>query len=205
MKKLIFLLLVFFQIASLAQETESTSPDLKKLGQYFAGVFSSEQQNRSDSANYFNMRLNIARIWASRTDGLWFYVEHATHGFESKPYRQRVYRFSENQPGIFECDIFSMDSPLRFAQRPDSCERALTPDSLNQRVGCTLFLKKKGEVFTGGSTNKACQSERKSAKYTTTLLTVSANEIKMWERGYTEKDVQVLGPEKAGYVFVRKQ
>ncbi len=204
MKKILFHICLFFHLSTFAQETTTLSSELKKLGQYFTGTFSSEQQSRTDSVNYYNMRLAITPIWTLRTDGIWLYLEQATHGFENKPYRQRIYHVTENEPGIFECAIFTIDEPLRFAQKPLDCERALTPDSLNQRFGCSLFLKKKGDIFTGGTTNKACSSERKSAKYTTTQLSLSPNEINMWERGYTEKGVQVLGPEKGGYVFVRK-
>ena len=55
-----------------------------------SGSYSSEQQHLKDTANYFDIRLQIIPIWKHRTDGFWFYVEQAVFAYYDQPYRQRV-------------------------------------------------------------------------------------------------------------------
>ena len=63
---------------------------LEQLAYTMAGSYTSAEQAKSDT-NYFEIELEMVRIWPKRKDGAWFCVEQATAADKAKPYRQRVY------------------------------------------------------------------------------------------------------------------
>ncbi|MBP7271132.1 MAG: chromophore lyase CpcT/CpeT, partial [Bacteroidia bacterium] len=125
--------LLVFQIFLLIQ-AEAQSPDLTRLTDWMAGSYSSEAQHLRDTANYFDIRLLMAPIWKERSDGHWFYVEQAVADYLDKPYRQRVYRIHEIEPGVFESVIYTLQEPLRFTHHPELLEK-LPIDSLTEKKG----------------------------------------------------------------------
>ncbi len=200
--KALFSIALFFVINfSFAQ-----SPELKKLTEYMAGSYSSEAQHKTDTANYFDIRLQIVRIWKNRSDGYWFYVEQAVAEYLDKPYRQRVYHLSEPVKGIFTSEVFTMNQPLRFTHQPELLEKTISSDSLITREGCAVTLtqinKKK---FSGSTEGKKCPSDRSGANYATSEVTVLPRELHSWDRGYNDKDEQVWGATLGGYIFIKKK
>lgn len=200
MKKSILTLAVVF----LSYVLKAQSKELQTLGNYMAGRYSSEEQHKTDSANYYSIKLQIIPIWKHRNDGIWFYVEQAIAGSETKPYRQRVYHVTQRENNIYESAVFTFESPLRFANNSGLFEQTLTPDSLKLREGCPVLLKKtKNGGFEGGTEGKKCSSERQGAAYATAKVTLSEKELRSWDRGFNEKDEQVWGATKGGYVFIK--
>ncbi|MBK7430291.1 MAG: chromophore lyase CpcT/CpeT [Bacteroidia bacterium] len=201
MKILIALTLFFIVNFSFAQ-----SPELIKLADYMTGSYSSEAQHKADTANYFDIRLQIIRIWNNRSDGYWFYVEQAVAESLDKPYRQRVYHLTEPAKGIFSSEVFTMNQPLRFANQSELLEKTLSPDSLIEREGCAVILtqinKKK---FSGSTEGKKCPSDRTGASYATSEVTILQTELHSWDRGYNKKDEQVWGATLGGYIFIKKK
>lgn len=198
-------LLALFITNGFAQTDKAESKDLENLVNLMQGSFSSEAQSISDS-DYFDIRLQMKRIWKDRTDGYWLYVEQAAAQSLEKPYRQRIYHVTQNGDGVFESAVFTMNAPLRFAgewKKENSMEN-FSADSLITREGCTVILKKTDENIYEGSTNgKECQSDLRGAKYAVSEVKISKDGITSWDRGYNEKDEQVWGAEKGGYIFVR--
>lgn len=196
------LLLVFIGTISYAADPNK---DLKHLAKWMAGSFSSNKQHLSDTANYFDIRLQIVPIWKERTDGYWFYVEQAVADYLQKPYRQRVYHLTALAEGGFESAVLLINDPLRFANNPQKIASHLTPDSLVLKNGCGVILQKvNGKKFQGGTVGKGCPSDRKGASYATAMVTVMPKELHSWDRGYNENDEQVWGADKAGYIFIKK-
>lgn len=199
--RLLFIILMF--IAPLSRLT-AQSGDLKTLAKWIAGSYSSREQHLQDSANYFDIRLQIIPIWKDRSDGFWYYVEQAVADFQDRPYRQRVYRIFEPQPGIFESVVYTMNDPLRFTRRPDLVEK-LPLDSLSEKEGCSVILKKKDGVFSGGTVGKKCPSDRRGAAYATSEVTISETMLLSWDRGYDAAGNQAWGADKGGYRFVKSR
>lgn len=194
--------LLVFQIFLLIQ-AEAQSPDLTRLTDWMAGSYSSEAQHLRDTANYFDIRLLMAPIWKERSDGHWFYVEQAVADYLDKPYRQRVYRVHEIEPGVFESVIYTLQEPLRFTHHPELLEK-LPIDSLTEKKGCSVILRKQADgQFAGSTMGKHCPSDRKGAAYATSEVTITPERLLSWDRGYNEKDEQVWGAEKGGYEFVK--
>jgi len=198
--KLLLSLLLLFPSFVFAQ----VSKDLEKLSKTMQGYYSSELQSKTDTT-FFDIRLSILPIWTDRKDdAIWLYVEQAMSGKENNPYRQRVYRLSEISKGNFESAVFTLKSPLRFVGNLEKVN-VLIPDSLIQREGCSVFLKKVGKKkYVGATENRKCSSDLRSASYATSEVTVTPKLLASWDRGYDASDKQVWGAIKSGYLF-RKQ
>lgn len=198
--RLLLSLLLLFPSFAFAQ----VSKDLVKLSKTMQGYYSSELQSKTDTT-FFDIRLSILPIWTDRKDdAIWLYVEQAMSGKENTPYRQRVYRLSEISKGNFESAVFTLKSPLRFVGNLEKVN-ALIPDSLIQREGCSVLLKKVGKKkYVGATENRKCSSDLRSASYATSEVTVTPKLLASWDRGYDASDKQVWGAIKSGYLF-RKQ
>ncbi len=182
------------------------SKDLRKLAKYLTGSFSSEQQYKADTVNYFDIRLKVTPIWQERKDGFWLYVEQAAANTLDKPYRQRIYHLTEKTKGVFESEISTFKNPLRFAQKPALAATVLSPDSLISREGCAVILRKKDKkTFEGSTDGKKCPSELRGATYATSTVTLTDKSLLSWDKGFDANDKQVWGATKGGYVFLRQK
>lgn len=190
-------------LAGMLHVTMAQSADLQRLALWMAGSYNSHEQHVRDTTNYFDIHLQMQPIWKDRTDGHWFYVEQAVADYLDKPYRQRVYRLHEPEPGIFESVIYTIENPLRFTHHPELLEK-LPIDSLTEKKGCSVILRKEAEGgFAGSTQGKQCPSDRKGATYTTSEVTITDGKLLSWDRGYNDKDEQVWGADKGGYEFVK--
>ena len=182
----------------------SQSSELNILAKWMKGSYSSHEQHLKDTANYYDISIEIIPVWKVRTDGYWFYVEQAMAGLTDKPYRQRVYHLRQSGPGLYESVVYLLPDPLRFALHPELVE-SLHIDSLTEKKGCSVILKKSGKKhFTGGTSGKNCPSDRRGAVYATSEVNISRNMLLSWDRGFDEKDQQVWGATAGGYRFVKK-
>jgi len=203
MKSVINFIIILLVITSVKSYSQVKSIDTERLVTMMQGSFSSEEQSANDS-DYFDIRLEMKRIWLERTDAKWLYVEQAVASMKDKPYRQRVYKITNTYEGRFESAVYTMKDPLRFAGEweKENPLSGLIPDSLEAREGCSVFLTLMNNGSYEGSTNgKDCQSDLRGAKYATSEVVISDEGIKSWDRGYDENDKQVWGAEKGGYVF----
>jgi hypothetical protein len=114
-----------------------------------------------------------------------------------------VYHVTEKEKGMFESAVFIFSNPLRFTGNASLLEKTLTPDSLKLREGCSVLLHKKDSLFEGGTEGKTCASERKGASYATANVTVTEKELRSWDRGFNDKEEQVWGATKGGYIFIK--
>ena len=197
-----FLILILCSVNVFSQEAKVPSKNLIKLTRLLTGSFSSERQSKEDTS-YFDIRLSVVQVWPNRSDGIWLYIEQAMAAKLDKPYRQRVYRLSEPQPGTFESEVFTLPSPLRFAGKAQEIER-LTPDSLTLREGCSVFLQRKGRNrFEGKTTDGTCPSDLRNAAYATSEVKLDRKKMCSWDRGYNKEGKQVWGATNGAYIFRR--
>ncbi|TAE08285.1 MAG: hypothetical protein EAZ95_17390 [Bacteroidetes bacterium] len=206
MKKIIpiFILVAVLGIVSFSFTPKATPPkDLELAYQYLQGHFSSEEQAKQDTA-FFHITLKIAPIWKKRKGEYWLYVEQATARKPEKPYRQRVYQLKKEGKKIVSY-IYTLDKPLRFAGEyaKDEPLQNLTPDSLQLKQGCEVLLSKIGKSFSGATQKQTCPSELSGAAYATSEVTLDAQKMISWDRGWDKAGKQVWGAEKGGYIFKR--
>ena len=91
------------------------------------------------------------------------------------------------------------------AWREQNLLKGLTPEDLELREGCTVFLKYDGNGrFVGGTEGNGCLSGLRGATYATSEVIVGPGRIESWDRGFDAEGVQVWGAEKGAYVFLRE-
>lgn len=181
--------------------------NIDELYALMTGTFSSEEQSIADTS-YFNINLVMYPIWNESSNSKWLYVEQAATANLTRPYRQRVYQLYENTKGIYESKVYELPDPSRFVEgwkQPDIF-KAISPDSLIERQGCTVYLEKiDHNCYRGSTKDKECKSTLRGAAYATSTVHICNGEVLSWDQGWNEEDVQVWGATKAGYIFKQKK
>lgn len=201
MRCLVLLSLFVLPSLSHAQRTRA----LEQLAYVMAGSYTSAAQAKADSS-YFEIELEMVRIWPKRRDGAWFYVEQATAASKEKPYRQRMYHLLEVNDSTFISRILTIKGGASFfgAYRDPLKLATLSPDSLVVLEGCDITLHRRGNTYVGSTEQGRCPSTREGARYTTSEVVLSADRMVSWDRGWNADGVQVWGAEKGGYVFLKR-
>ncbi len=190
---------------SISKKTVKTDKSLQKLMRMMTGSFNSSAQAAQDSS-YYNISLQMYPIWQSR-EGYWLYVEQAVASMPEKPYRQRVYKVERLDKKNFISLVFSIENEEDFIGKwanPKYFEQ-FDASILKEREGCGVYLNmKNGNLFEGSTRDKECQSSLRGASYATSKVAIRPDRIESWDQGFSDKDEQVWGAVKAGYVFKKK-
>ena len=146
-------------LAATAQAV-GAEPPMETVAAWMTGSFSSAEQSAHDEA-FYDIRLEMVPIWTDRDDALWIYVEQAAASALERPYRQRIYRVTEDPSGAIRSEVFSLPEPLEFAGAWREPERldALTPESLTVRQGCAVVLHRQPSGLYAGKTDDRAVSE----------------------------------------------
>ena len=181
---------------------------VERLAEWMTGSFSSAAQAEADPENYFDVRLEMSRIWSSRTDGVWLYVEQAVATALDRPYRQRIYRVHDVGAGAILSEVFELPGdPLPYAGAFHDPGRfdGLKPEDLAKRVGCEVHLRRSGaQEFRGSTRGDGCASTLSGASFATSHVVVTPNRIESWDRGFDHEGAQVWGATQGPYVFLRR-
>lgn len=199
MKKIFLAVIILFSSSELSSQSKA---ELDLLVNWMTGSFNSEEQSRNDS-DYYNISLEMHRIWGNRNDGYWLYVEQAVATAKDNPYRQRIYHIFE-EDGVLKSVIYSLPDEKKFigGWEDISVFNTLSPEQLETREGCEVIIKRKDEnTFIGSTVEKNCTSNLRGAAYATTEVSITKDTIISWDRGFNDKDEQVWGATKGGYIF----
>jgi hypothetical protein len=183
-------------------------PAAMRAGELMSGTYSSAAQAKADP-DFRDVRLHMVRIWPERTDAYWLYVEQAMASSLDKPYRQRVYAVKVEPDGKVASHVYELPGdPMGFAGAWKDPRRLdlVNPDLLVAREGCTVFLEGEGEGegWKGATRANACVSNLMGAAYATSEVTVTAEALTSWDRGFDKDGKQVWGSKKGAYRFVRE-
>lgn len=202
------LLLTIVLCAALAQAPVNAQRTraLEQLATTMAGSYTSAAQAKADT-NYFEIELEMVRIWPKRRDGVWFYVEQATAESKGKPYRQRVYHLQQLDDSTFTSSILSIKGGATwYGAYADPVKLAALPaDSLVAMDGCAITLHRRGSTYVGSTHERDCPNQRSAATYATSEVTLLPDRMISWDRGYNAQGEQVWGAEKGGYVFIKRK
>ena len=182
-----------------------SSADLGHLATWMTGTFTSTAQAKADPA-YEDSILRLAPVWRDRTDGVWFYVEQALTRTPLVPYRQRVYRLQALVGGTVEVRLYELAEPQRAvgAWKEPTPLAGMAPETLVERPGCAVLLRAVDVTTYAGSTaGRQCINAFQGASYATSEVTVTANGLLSWDRGYDATGKQVWGPTRGPYRFDR--
>lgn len=179
--------------------------DLDVLASQMTGSFSSEAQALADE-DFFHIQLHMKRIWPGREDGVWLYVEQASAESADQPYRQRVYHVRHVGEDLFASSVFTFDEPLARAGawRLEAPLADLSPDDLEERDGCTIYLVRRADgAFEGSTLGRLCTSNLRGATWASSEVVITGDGLVSWDRGWNDTGEQIWGAEKAGYRFDR--
>lgn len=197
-----------------------------RVANYLTGSFTSSAQAKADPENYFDIHLHATPIWAgtdtatTKEQAIWLYVEQATATAIDRPYRQRIYRIASvtdptlrSQGYTVQSEVFTLANPLRFAGAWTNPEElnTLSPSDLEQRTGCTVYLKpaetsanrNNQTIYTGSTLGTGCESTLAGAAYATSTVTIEPHRILSWDQGFDAQHNQVWGAISEGYIFIR--
>lgn len=202
---IIFVALLSSQLLVGCSPKDNEKEELENLANMMIGSFDSEEQSLADT-NFYNIHLEMVRIWEEREDAIYLYVEQAAAWALEKPYRQRVYKITKNEDGVIESGVYTINDPLRFAgdYEVKTPLKGLTADSITVREGCAIILKKEGEVYVGSTVEKECTSNLRGATYATSEVKIEKTVLTSWDRGFDENDEQVWGAVTGPYIFKKK-
>ncbi|MEM7228750.1 MAG: chromophore lyase CpcT/CpeT [Planctomycetota bacterium] len=191
-----------------AQKTDATvDEECRALVSAMTGWFDSSAQELADPDNYFNIRLVMTPVWTAREDGAWLYVEQAAASALDRPYRQRMYHVHRDASGQLRSDVYALPGePLDYAgaYREPSRFDGMTPSDLAIREGCAILLDAVADgSFVGATVDAECTSSLRGATYATSEVTITADELMSWDRGWNDQHEQVWGATAGGYRFVK--
>lgn len=177
----------------------------KELLQLMSGSFSSAKQARNDTA-YYNIKLEMHPIWVNRKNEQWLYVEQAVAKAPNRPYRQRIYQLVRVNEDLYQSIVYTLPNPKAFVgqwKKPAAFD-SLSPDNLERREGCDVYLRKVADKYYRGATKEGtCKSNLEGASFATSEVEIFADKVISWDRGFDEKGIQVWGAAKGGYIFDR--
>jgi CpeT protein len=177
-----------------------------RLAQVLTGRFDSSAQAAADP-NYFAVQLLTCRIDVPDLGERVLYIEQAIVGNLDAPYRQRLYVIEPlaDPTSQARSRVFELGDPAAFVGLCDdpSPMTVVAGDAI-EKPGCAVEVTWMAEHFEGGTVGEACLSDFQGATYTTSVVSISAEKIESWDRGWDAADMQVWGALGGPYVFDRK-
>lgn len=168
-----------------------------------AGRFDSTAQAARD-ARYFDVSLRACLIDLGDFASHALYVEQAMMDSLDAPYRQRAYVLEAGPDNAAVSHVFELKQPGRFVGLcDDTADAGPVVADLVGRDGCAVTLQEQGGAYVGGTTGKGCASTLQGAAYATSEVTLTATQIRSWDRGFDENDRQVWGAQAGPYEFDR--
>ncbi len=155
-KIFILLFVIFFLIISCNKSNVeiqeiTKSNDYIKLAKWITGIY-------SNSTN--EIHLIMHPIWQSRKDGFWIYMEQSFTE-NKKPIIQHIYQLMELRDGLYEIAVYEIPLKNRFIEywKKDYPLEMLIPDSLIQKMDCTIIIKRKCQLIFEGNTIRSDYSD----------------------------------------------
>lgn len=183
-----------------------TAQDFESFVRWMEGTFSSKEHAEIDSS-YFNVLMRTERIWNEQNDAVWLYVEQAQAESLENPYRQRVYKLSDNDNGTFESAVFLIPNrqDLTSTELKNYLIKECSPDFLTEKIGCKVIVSwnEKEKCFEGSTRGKDCRSNLRGASYAKSDVKIYSDKLITWDRGFDIEDNQVWGAVSGGYIFKR--
>ncbi|MEO8586755.1 MAG: chromophore lyase CpcT/CpeT [Acidobacteriota bacterium] len=136
------------------------------------------------------------------------YCEQAALPKLDEPSLQRFYRVEEDGE-VVRLKAFDPKDPLivRGKWRDPSALALYGANDLRERRGCEITLKKVGSGWAGGTREatpqEACPSHLRNAVRMASSVSLSMDELTLWDRGFDEKGKQTWGSLEGVTTFVK--
>jgi len=175
------------------------------LAEWLSGRFDSSEHARRD-LEYLSVHLHVCPVEAPDLGERVLYVAPAMTDSLSRPYRQRLY-VVEPIPGdevrvVSRILSFGDPAPLVGLCR-GRAEWRTADHEIEPREGCDVVLDWDGRQFTGGTQGEDCTSSLAGAAYAASEVSVLADRLLSWDRGFALGGAQVWGAVAGPYEFLR--
>jgi len=187
----------------LAPKIIAGATSLERLVTAMIGSFTTAEQALADQ-DFRNITLHVSRIWSDRSDGRWLYLEQALTDAPEHPYRQFIYQCTAREDGDIDVHIFNLPDPIAATgawKNPALIDKLSPTDCTLQQEGALIIQAHPDGTFTGKTAGRGGASELRGASYATTELSIGPQQIKVWDRGYNARGIQVWGSINSGYLF----
>ena len=186
-------------------EPPAAEPTEARLYRWLTGRYDSSKQSTTDRS-YYAINLTMCPVDALEYGARTLYVEQAMAG--RAPYRQRLYvveaAADDRTQAVSRVFEFNQpDAMIGFCKGQTSKLPAGVVAEEKQGCHVTLTWNADSATFTGGTTGQGCASSLNDASYAASEVTLGADRLVSWDRGFDDKGKQVWGATKGGYVFDR--
>ena len=93
---------------------------------------------------------------------------------------------------------------MRGKWRDPSALALYGANDVRERPGCTMLLRKKGDLWEGETPGKDCPSTVKTAATMTSVLILAQDGFTQWDRGFDEKGRRRGRPRRAASRFLKR-
>jgi hypothetical protein len=185
------------------QEIPSPTPAgqayMSLLVRFLTGTFESVADD-DGTAPARREKLRQTPFWKDAKGEFWLYAEFADTNDEARPYRQRIYRFTESK-GLITAAIFEVPGkPADFAGewRKPAPFASFKPSDLRERRGCAVvFIQQMEMIFNGGRAGEDCRGEFPGAHHEHAEFYVTSSSIRTLENGRDAAGKRAAGPPRS--------
>lgn len=177
-----------------------------RLFRWLVGSFDSVGQSEEDP-RYFAISLIACPVDAPELGARVLYLEQARMDSLDQPYRQRLYAVDgDDASNEGWTRIYALTEPAAaVGQCEDPAVASYAADQVEEREGCGVRVAwdADGERFVGGTEGTDCASTLGGAAWASSEVTIGADRIDSWDRGFSEDGQQAWGAEAGPYLFDR--
>ena len=171
---------------------------------YLPGTYESIEQEKGGPGP--GTRMRIAPMWVERTrDGeYWFYVEHTKIETDDKPFRQRIYRFT-NDNRKFAADVFALPGDAKAfvgEWKKEKPFEKFSAGDLREYEGCRLAIGHMMTMWWARTEGKTCRAETPGAGHEFSEMFVSTAGMKNGHQAY-DPDGRLIAGEPGVWDFRR--
>ena len=184
-------------------DSEEASELVRTLEARLTGTLTSAAQ-AARTEDYREIELRSCPVAAPGLGSTVLYVEQAVASAPDQPYRQRLYVLEEEDERTVRSEIYTLADPAAAVGLCGRGERrSFHPSEATLREGCAVRMVFDGAVFRGETAPGACPSSLRGASHATVAVTVTAEGLDSWDRGWDASGEQVWGAEAGPYEFRR--
>ncbi|ERT05719.1 hypothetical protein M595_4327 [Lyngbya aestuarii BL J] len=189
----------------------STPRQVLEVVSYLTGVMETSAQAQAvTGAPSVRMTTCVVKVAdadeiTQRSPAIFLYQEQAMTSNPQKPYRQRFLQISPSADGQkVESATFvppNLRALVNFCSQPES-ERLVTIEDIGD-YRCSVFLQPAGSQYIGQTQPEGCPANYKGAVTITNRITLDAQSMETFDRGYDQKGNQIWGAEDQSYQYQR--
>lgn len=176
-----------------------------EVAAWLAGTY--ELKDQGPEGNPEAVRIVIVAVPKSRiaNGGLVLYREQAAAPKLDQPTQQRFLRLEEDGDTV-RMRVFDPKDPVvvRGKWRDPSALALYGASDLRERPGCTMLLRKKGDLWEGEMPGADCPSTARTAATMTSVLILAQDGFTQWDRGFDEKGRPAWKTPEAGMRFLKR-